>query len=114
MGGAWRTGCRALGCPIAGEGDVARYMSRSAPSSPPPVRGVRDQEIFGTLLLMRICRSGGGVCGGDDVICDELMRVDLFRKLVTGRSASSSSLNSGECGSSAMVDPSEMKERCDT
>ena len=52
-------------------------------------------------------RSGGGVCGGDDV-----MRVLALRlKLWTGRSASSSSLNSGDGGSSGMVEPpSEMKE----
>ena len=77
-------------------------MSRSAPSS--PVLGVRDQETFCTL---RILRSGDGVRGGDEV-----MRVLVFfnPKLCTGRSASSSSLSSGDGGSSAMVDPSETKD----
>lgn len=42
------------------------------------------------------------------------MRVEaLMLKLVMGRSVSSSSLNSGDGGSSAMVDPSEMKDSCD-
>lgn len=41
------------------------------------------------------------------------MRVLEFKvKLWTGKSASSSSLNSGEGGSSAMVEPSEIKESC--
>lgn len=47
--------------------------------------------------------------GGDEVIRVEALRL----KLVTGRSASSSSLNSGDGGSSAMVEPSEMKDRCE-
>jgi len=43
------------------------------------------------------------------------MRVEaLTLKLVTGRSASSSSLCAGEGGLSGMVEPSETKERCDT
>lgn len=59
------------------------------------------------MLLVRLC--GGGVRGGEDV-----MRVEaLMRKLVMGRSASSSSLNSGDGGSSAIVEPSEMKDSCD-
>lgn len=41
------------------------------------------------------------------------MRVEaLMLKLWTGRSASSSSLNSGDGGSSGIVEPSEMKESC--
>ena len=41
------------------------------------------------------------------------MRVEvLMLKLCTGRSASSSSLNSGDGGSSGIVEPSEMKESC--
>lgn len=40
------------------------------------------------------------------------MRVEELRlKLWTGRSVSSSSLNSGDAGSSGIVDPSEMNER---
>lgn len=78
-------------------------MSRSAPSS--PVFGVRDHE---TLSVLRMRRSGGGVCGGDEV-----MRVEELRlKLCTGRSASSSSLNSGDGGSSGIVDPSEINDSC--
>ena len=45
--------------------------------------------------------------GGDDVILD----MELRRKLWTGRSASSSSLNSGEGGSSGTVVVSEMNDR---
>lgn len=94
----------ALEAPTAGEGDVARYMRRSAPSS--SAFGVRDQD---TWLMLLIRRCGGGVRGGEDV-----MRVEaLMLKLVMGRSVSSSSLNSGDGGSSAMVDPSEMKDSCD-
>jgi hypothetical protein len=48
------------------------------------------------------------VCGGEEVIRVEELRV----KLVTGMSASSSSLNSGDGGSSGIVEPSEMKESC--
>ena len=60
-------------------------------------------------MVLRIRRSGGGVCGGEEV-----MRVEVLTlKLVTGRSASSSSLNSGDGGSSAMVSASEMKESCE-
>lgn len=89
-------------CIFAVDGDVARWRSKSAPSS--PVFGVRDHE---TLCTFFIRRSGGGVCGGDEV-----MRVEaLMVKLWTGRSASSSSLNSGDGGSSGIVEPSEMKER---
>lgn len=89
--------------PFAGDGDAARNISKSAPSS--PSFGVRDHE---TLFAFLIRRSGGGVCGGEDV-----MRVEvLMLKLCTGRSASSSSLNSGEGGSSGFVEPSEMKESC--
>jgi hypothetical protein len=89
--------------PFAGLGDVARYSSKSAPSS--PVLGVRDHETLWAFLMRR---SGGGVCGGEEV-----MRVDSLRvKLVTGMSASSSSLNSGDGGSSGIVEPSEMKESC--
>ena len=89
--------------PFAGDGDVARYISRSTPSS--PVFGVRDHE---TLFVFLIRRSGGGVCGGEEV-----MRVEaLMVKLWTGRSASSSSLNSGDGGSSGIVEPSEMKDNC--
>jgi len=47
------------------------------------------------------------VRGGDDAIRE----VELKRKLCTGRSASSSSLNSGDGGSSGTVVVSEMKER---
>lgn len=80
-------------------------MSRSAPSS--PVLGVRDHE---TLCALRIRRSGGGVRGGEEV-----MRVlPLTLKLCTGRSASSSSLNSGDGGSSGIVEVSEMNERAET
>lgn len=86
---------------LPADGELARYTSRSAPSS--FVFGVRDQEMF--CFCNR--RSGGGVRGGDDAI-----RVaGLRRKLCTGRSASSSSLNSGDGGSSGTVDASEMKER---
>ena len=86
---------------FAGVGDVERYISKSASSS--PVFGVRDQETLCDFLMRR---SGGGVFGGEDV-----MRVEEFRvKLWTGRSASSSSLNSGDGGSSGIVEPSEMKE----
>ncbi len=46
---------------MAGDGEVARNMSRSAPSS--PCLGVRDQE---TLCDFLIRRSGGGVCGGEE------------------------------------------------
>lgn len=88
----------------AGDGEVARYMSRSAPSS--PVLGVRDQE---TWFIFLKCLSGGGVRGGEDVIRVVL----LMLKLVMGRSASSSSLNSGDGGSSGMVEVSEMNDRCD-
>lgn len=45
--------------------------------------------------------------GGDDVILD----MELRRKLWTGRSASSSSLNSGDGGSSGTVVVSEMNDR---
>lgn len=90
---------------LAGDGEVARYMSRSTPSS--PVLGVRDQE---TLCALRMRRSGGGVCGGDEV-----MRVEaLMLKEWTGMSASSSSLWAGDGGLSGTVEPSEMKERCET
>ena len=48
------------------------------------------------------------MCGGEEV-----MRVDELRvKLLTGMSASSSSLNSGDGASSGIVEPSEMKESC--
>jgi hypothetical protein len=47
------------------------------------------------------------VRGGDDVI----LELELRRKLCTGRSASSSSLNSGDGGSSGTVVASETKER---
>jgi len=43
------------------------------------------------------------------------MRVEvLMLKLVRGRSASSSSLWTGDGGLSGTVEPSEMKERCET
>lgn len=45
--------------------------------------------------------------GGDDVI----LELELRRKLWTGRSASSSSLNSGDGGSSGIVVVSDMNER---
>jgi len=45
---------------LAGVGVVARNMSKSAPSS--PVLGVRDHEMFASLLIIRRC--GGGVRGG--------------------------------------------------
>lgn len=101
--GGWMMVLASAG-PFAGEGEVARYIKRSAPSS--PVLGVRDQE---TLLNFLIRRSGGGVVGGDEVIRVEA----LMLKLATGMSASSSSLNSGDGGSSAIVEPSEMKDRCE-
>ena len=101
--GGW-TMVLARDAPFAGDGEVARYMRRSAPSS--PVFGVRDQE---TWLIFLIRRSGGGVCGGDEVIRVEV----LMLKLCTGRSVSSSSLNSGDGGSSAMVEPSEMNDSCE-
>ena len=42
------------------------------------------------------------------------MRVEVcMLKLVTGKSVSSSSLNSGDGGSSGKVDPSEMKDSCE-
>lgn len=53
------------------------------------------------------CRPEGGVRGGDDVIRE----LELRRKLCTGRSASSSSLNSGDGGSSGIVVVSETNER---
>lgn len=50
----------------AGVGEVARYMRRSAPSS--PVLGVRDHDIVAAFVIMRRC--GGGVCGGEDCMCE--------------------------------------------
>jgi hypothetical protein len=100
--GAWIAGLTVC-CPLAGLGEVARYISKSAPSS--PSLGVRDHA---TLCAFLIRLSGGGVCGGDEVIRVE----ELSVKLVTGKSVSSSSLNSGDGGSSGIVDPSEMKESC--
>lgn len=52
---------------LAGVGDAARNMSKSAPSS--PFRGVRDQETFAALVLLTSRRCDGGVLGGDDCIC---------------------------------------------
>ena len=87
---------------IAGEGEVARWSSISAFSASPSF-GVRDQA---TLCAFLIRRSGGGVCGGEEVMRVEELRLKLWR----GRSASSSSLISGDGGSSAIVEPSEMKD----
>lgn len=53
---------RVLLLAFAGVGEAARYMSKSAPSS--PVRGVRDHETLAALSTSRLC--GGGVLGGDD------------------------------------------------
>lgn len=89
--------------PLASEGECARNMRRSAPSS--PFLGVRDQD---TLCAFRIRRSGGGVCGGDEVILVEA----LMLKEVTGRSVSSSSLCTGDGGLSGTVDVSEINESC--
>jgi hypothetical protein len=58
------------------------------------------------IFLKRL--SGGGVRGGEDA-----MREVLRLKLVTGRSASSSSLNSGDGGSSTMVEPSDINDKCE-
>lgn len=69
---------------------------------------MRDQD---TLCAFRMRRSGGGVRGGDDVIRVEL---PLTLKLWTGRSASSSSLNSGDGGSSGTVSVSEMNDNVET
>lgn len=59
------------------------------------------------MCALRIRRSGGGVRGGEDVI----RVVALTLKLVTGKSASSSSLCIGEGGLSGTVEHSEIKER---
>lgn len=67
------------------EGELARNISRSAPS-PPSFFGVRDQD---TLAAFRMRRSGGGVRGGDEASLVEELTLKLWR----GRSASSSSLD---------------------
>jgi hypothetical protein len=99
----------AFGC--AGDGDVARNMSKSAPESPPLPLAFG----FGNGLLLRRAeraRSGEGVrgirCGGDDA--------RLAWKLMTGRSSSSCS-DCGEGDRSATVLVSDMKDRrgtCDS
>ena len=76
-------------------------MSRSAPSS--PVLGVRDHE---TLCVLRSRFAGDGVLGGEDVI----LVLALMLKLCIGRSASSSSLMSGDGSSSGIVDVNDTLE----
>ena len=82
-------------------------MSRSTPSS--PVFGVLDQD---TLCIFRDRRAGEGVRGGEEVT----LVLALMLKLWIGRSASSSSLWSGDRRSSATVEVSDAKdmfEKCD-
>lgn len=105
--GALITVWRRLEALTAGDGEVARYMSKSAPSS--STFGVFDQDTFSNWLNLFMPRLGGGVRGGEDAMRAEALTL----KLLMGRSASSSSLNSGEGGSSAIVDVSEMRDRCE-
>src|ERR1700709_2958816 len=77
LGGGVDGGCiRALPVGFAGEGDVARKRSRSAPSSP-------DLPVLPLLCRPKLprFRTGGGVRGGDDRMLNECV----------GRASSSSS-----------------------
>lgn len=98
---------------LAGEGEVARYMSRFASSSPFWLfRGVAVKVSF-RRRPERDMPGGGvrGLCrgGGEERRCEA-----LSWKEDTGRSASSSSESSGERGSSATVEPSETNDRLGT
>ena len=97
----------------AGVGDVARYISRLASSS--PVFSARAAPA----ALKPLCRrraeratSGGGVRGargGDDRMWER-----VIWKEVMGKSSSSSSDKRGDRGLSATVDVSETKDKLGT
>ena len=98
-----------------GVGDVARYISRLASSSPCFSSRAAPAAV-NPLCRRRAERaiSGGGVRGargriGDVAKCDLLIWKDVI-----GRSSSSSSDRRGDRGSSGMVDVSETKERLGT
>jgi len=95
----------------AGDGDVAKYMSRLASSSPVcPLRAAPAAvKPFWRKRAERATAGGGvrGALGGD-----ERIRCELFNwNDVMGRSSSSSSERMGEMGSCGTVDVSETKER---
>jgi hypothetical protein len=109
-GGVEGAGMPCLAVPIrTGVGDVARYMSRVASSSPfLPSRAAPAAVKPRWRRRAERATSGGGVrgaLGGEE-------RQDLFSwKELMGRSSSSSSDRIGERGSSGMVEVSETKER---
>lgn len=82
---------------FAGDGDVARYRSKSAPSSPAAL-----------LLRWRAARLlvGGGVRGGEDRYADDLIRYGRADKC-----ASSSSETWPKGGDSGTVDTFDTKDR---
>jgi len=91
----------------AGEGEVARYMSKLASSS--PVRLLATALKPSCLRRADLASAGGGVrgllIGGEDRIVE-----DAIWKEWSGRSSSSSSESRGEGASSGTVDVSEMKD----
>lgn len=79
---------------FAGGGDVARYRSKSAPSSPPALRR-RAARL----------RVGGGVRGG------EARKAEFIEKEWVGRTSSSSSEICPKGGEAGMVETSEVKDK---
>lgn len=79
---------------LAGDGDVAKYKSKSAPSSPPALRW-RAARL----------RVGGGVRGG------EARKAEFIEKECVGRSLSSSSETCPKGGEAGMVETSDAKDR---
>ena len=82
---------------LAGDGEVARYISRSAAPSSPETLAFRWRKVRALV--------GGGVRGGED------LNVECRLKLCWGRLGLSPSETRPKEGESGTVDISETKER---